>query len=299
MCAAALGTDGAGSIRIPAAFCGVVGFKPSHGRVPYVPACADRLAHLGPLTRSVADARELTALMGGAHPDDPDSGFTAEHPCPGRLRIGWMEFPGTSPEVRRITEDALPVLAALGHRVEPIEVPFPDPQAALIDIIAAAEAAGTAPEEESHCDEGRLAVVRHGRTVSGAAVARAEEVRMALRIRLHAVMRRYDLLVMATVPIEPYAVDAIGPDWATDPADLLWLAWTPATYPFNLTGQPAISFPAGTTADGLPVGLQLVGPVGGDELVLSVAAAAEAALGTMPDPFSGSAREPVVPAATG
>lgn len=284
MCAAAVGTDGAGSVRIPAAFCGVVGFKPSYGRIPYVPAGAERLSHLGPLTACVADAEELAAVMGGAHPLDPDSGFTAAAPRRGPLRIGWMEYPGTAPEVRRVTEEAVPVLTGLGHRVERVEVPFPDPQPALMDILAASEAAGTVPRDEPHIDPGRLAVVRYGRTVTGAAVLRAEEVRTALRVTMASVMDRFDLLASATVPVEPFAAQKIGPSWAADPQDLLWLAWTPATYPYNMTGQPALSLPVGNTADGLPVGLQLVGPVGGDDLVVAVAAGAEAALGRMPRP---------------
>ncbi|TGB15167.1 amidase [Streptomyces sp. MZ04] len=280
MCAAALGTDGAGSVRIPAAFCGVVGFKPSYGRIPYVPACADRLAHLGPLTTSVADAAELTTVMTGASPLDPDSGFV---PAPRReapLRIAWLEFPGTQPEIRTVAENARAVLSVLGHRVEHIDIPFPDPGPALRDIIAAADAAASAPEDDPLCDPGRLAVIRYGRTVGGAAVLRAEETRMELRIRLRALMERYDLLAMATVPIEPFAAEAIGPPWAADPGDLLWLSWTPATYPFNMTGQPAVSLPVGKTAAGLPVGLQLVGPFRGDDVVLSTARAVESALGT-------------------
>lgn len=287
LCSAALGTDGAGSIRIPAAFCGVVGFKPSFGRVPYVPGCADRLAHLGPLTRNVADAAELAAVIAGPHRGDPDSGLTAlagldagqRH---GSLRIGWIEFPGTSAEVRAVSEQAWPVLAGQGHRLERMEVPFRDPYPALVDILAAAEAAGTAPGDEHLCDPGRLAIVRHGRTVSGAAVMRAEEVRLALRATLASVMDRYDLLAMATVPIEPFEADAIGPAWASDLDDLLWLAWSPASYPFNLTGQPAVSLPVGCTSSGLPVGLQLVGPVGADDLVLAAAERVEAGLGSMP-----------------
>ena len=288
LCDAALGTDGAGSIRIPAAFCGVVGYKPSFGRIPYVPPCADRLAHLGPLARSVADAAELTRVLAGAHPDDPDSTIepsvsTREHTA---LRIGWIEFPGTSDDVRKVSEQVWPLLVAQGHTVDRVDVPFADPYAALVDLLAAGESAGTAPEDEERCDPGRLEIVRHGRTVGGAAILRAEQVRLALRARLHSVMERYDLLAMATIPIEPFAADAIAPPWAADPADLRWLAWTPATYPFNLTGQPAISLPAGLTSAGLPVGLQLVGTVGGDDLLLSAAGRIEAGLGlrlTPPD----------------
>ena len=284
LCSAALGTDGAGSVRIPAAFCGVVGYKPSFGRIPYVPACADRLAHLGTLATSVEDVIDLDGVLAGPHRDDPDSGLRSSDPArePRSLRVGWLEFPGTSTEVRRVSEQVWPVFAAQGHRLERIEIPFRDPYQALVDIIAAAEAAGAGRAEEQRCDPGRAEVVRYGRTVSGAAVMRAEEVRLALRTALRSVMDRYDLLAMATVPIEPFDVDAIGPPWAADPGDLLWLAWSPATYPFNMTGQPALSLPVGVTSSGLPVGLQLVGPVGGDELVLSAARRIEAELEPMP-----------------
>lgn len=297
LCDAALGTDGAGSIRVPAAFCGVVGYKPSFGLVPYVPPCADRLAHVGPLTRSVADAGLLTSVVTGPHHDDPDSsgaGSAGADQHPVSLRIGWIEFPRTTQGIRAVSERARSLLTALGHQVEWLDEPFADPYGALVDLVAAAEAAGTRSADEQWCDPGRLAVVRYGRTVSGAAVMRAEQVRLALRTRLRSLMDRYDLLAMATVPAEPFDVDAIAPAWAANPADLQWLAWTPATYPFNMTGQPALSLPAGRTPAGrtpagrdeagLPVGLQLVGPLGGDDLLLSAASRIEAALGPLPAP---------------
>ncbi|MBT2402049.1 MULTISPECIES: amidase [unclassified Streptomyces] len=286
LCDGSLGTDGSGSIRIPAAFCGVVGYKPSFGRVPYFPNGADRLAHQGPLARSVADAVLLGQVIAGPHLNDPDSALgSLDVPRDGRaLRIGWIEYDRTDPEVRRVTEEARDALVAQGHTVEHIEVRCDNIYPALVDILAASEALGTTPEDEEWIDAGRLEVVRHGRTLSGADVMRAEEVRQGLRTTLRSVMDRYDMLAMATVPVEPFAAEAIGPEWAADPRDLLWLDWAPASYPFNMTGQPAVSLPAGLTRAGLPVGLQLVGPVGADDLVLTVARRLEAELAPLPNP---------------
>ncbi|CAL9326455.1 MULTISPECIES: amidase [Streptomyces] len=286
LCEGALGTDGSGSIRIPAAFCGVVGYKPSYGRVPYFRNGADRLAHQGPLARSVADAALLGQVVAGPHPTDPDSGLgSLDSPRDMRaLRVGWIEYEGTTPEIRRVTDQARQVLLAEGHRVEDVEVRCNNLYPAVVDILAASEAAGTAPEDEEFIDGGRLEIVRHGRTLSGVDVIMAEEVRQNLRTTLRSVMDRYDMLAMATVPIEPFDADAIGPSWAADPRDLMWLAWAPASYPYNMTGQPAVSLPAGLTRAGLPAGVQLVGPVGADDLVLTVARRLEAALAPLPHP---------------
>ncbi|MFJ4691857.1 amidase [Streptomyces sp. NPDC088766] len=291
----ALGTDGAGSIRIPAAFCGVAGYKPSYGKVPYVPNGVDRLAHQGTLARTVADAAALAAVITGPHPADPDSGLgSIDLPRDSRCRrIGWIEYDGTTDEIRKVTEQAMTALTGQGHQVERVHVRCDDLYPALVDILAAAEAAATPPEDEHDCDPGRLEIVRYGRTLSAAALMRAEEVRQELRTRLRSVMSRYGLLAMATVPIEPFDVRAVAPAWAADPRDLLWLAWSPASYPFNMTGQPAVTLPAGLTGSGLPAGVQLVGPVGADDLVLKAAHRLEAELGPLPPP---RARHALVPA---
>ncbi|MDQ0408593.1 amidase family protein [Streptomyces sp. NBC_01723] len=295
LCDAALGTDGSGSIRIPAAFCGVVGFKPSLGRIPYVPNSADRLAHQGPIARTVADAALLAQVMAGPHPADPDSGLgSLDAPRTARaLRIGWIEYDGTAGEVRRVTEQARLALTDQGHLVEDVEVRCTHLYPALVDLLAASEAAGARPEDDERADPGRLAVIRHGRTLGGADVIRAEEVRQNLRATLRTVMDRYDILAMATVAVEPFAADAVGPPWAADARDLQWLAWAPASYPFNMTGQPALSLPAGLTRAGLPVGVQLVGPVGADDLVVQLAGRLEADLGT-PVPPGARVPEPAI-----
>ncbi|MEU5757237.1 amidase family protein [Streptomyces sp. NPDC047829] len=286
LCEGALGTDGSGSIRIPAAFCGVVGYKPSYGRVPYYPNGADRLAHQGPLAGSVADAALLGQVIAGPHPTDPDSGLgSLDSPRDMRsLRIGWIEYEGTDPEIRRVTDTAREVLLEEGHHVDEVEVRCNNLYPAVVDILAANEAAGTRPQDEALIDPGRLHVVRHGRTLSGVAVIQAEEIRQNLRATLRSVMDNYDLLAMATVPVEPFDATAIGPHWAADARDLLWLAWAPASYPYNMTGQPAASLPAGLTSAGLPAGVQLVGPVGADDLVLTVARRLEAMLAPLPQP---------------
>jgi len=270
---AALGTDGAGSIRVPAAFCGVVGFKPTFGRVPYVPVSPEGLSHLGPLTRDVATAALITDVIAGQHPDDPFSadGY-AERPVPPHPRIGWLRWAGPDTEAVSVARAAA---GALGDVVE-LDVPFPDPYPDLVTILAAFDA-DQRVEDDELSDPHRNRIVAYGRTLRAADLARALAGRARHTQRVDELMAHFDALAMPTVSIEPFSVDAWRPDRPTDPADLDWLAWCHTTYPFNLTGQPAISVPAGFTAAGLPVGLQLVGRRHEDSLVLRVAAEFERA----------------------
>lgn len=281
---AALGTDGAGSVRIPASFCGVVGFKPTFGRVPYHPPCADRLAHVGPLANSVDDIAELMNVLSRPHLKDPDSGSRSTEPPQdaSQLRVGWVDLPGAEPDVLRVCQRARTYLEGGRHRLEHLDETIPDPYPDLVTILAATEAVGMSENEEELADPGRIAIAEYGRSLSGADVMRAEEARMDLRVKMRSVMDRFDLLVMPTVPIEPFAVDAIAPPWAADPEEQLWLAWSPATYPFNMTGQPALTVPMGLTGYGLPVGLQIVGPYGQDDLVLAFAREIELERGDLP-----------------
>ncbi|WNV88070.1 amidase family protein [Umezawaea sp. Da 62-37] len=262
---AALGTDGAGSIRIPAAFCGVVGYKPTFGRVPYVPMSPEGLSHLGPLARDVATARLVADVIAGPHPDDPLS--TPRLPrrsWTGAVRVAWLRWPDESGEVAAIARAAAD---ELGDVVE-VEPPFTDPYPHLVTILAAFDA-GQRPEDDALSDPFRLRVVEHGRRLSAADLAHALTERQRLLQQVDALMRRFDVVASPTAWIEPFAVDRWRPD--DDGDDLDWLAWCRAAYPFNLTGQPAVSVPAGFTAAGLPVGLHLAGRRHEDDLLLDVA----------------------------
>lgn len=268
----ALGTDGAGSIRVPAAFCGVVGFKPTFGHVPYVPFSPERLSHIGPLARDVATAGLITGVIAGRHPDDPLSvDRQADRSTPvDPVRIGWLCWDGPATEVETIARSAVGVLGDVAE----LDVPFADPYPHLVTILAAFDAAGQTPDDDELSDQFRRRVVEHGRRLRAADLAHALTERIRLTQCLERLMERFDVLAMPTVWVEPFAVDAWRPDSGND---LDWLAWCRAAYPFNLTGQPAISVPAGFTAIGLPVGLQLVGRRHEDALVLRVAEQFESA----------------------
>ncbi|WP_340681976.1 amidase family protein [Amycolatopsis coloradensis] len=278
--AGAVGTDGAGSVRIPAAFCGVVGFKPSFGSIPYVPTSPENLSHLGPLTRSVSDTALMMSVMAGADardvysysgpPGEWDLGPATDRP----LRIGWIRsFGRPEPEVaiERIAYAAVAALGEAGHTVREMRPPCADPYHVLETILAAAEAAGAGEEPVEHAAPGRLEVADLGRKLSAIDLARAERDRGKLADEIRLAMADVDVLAMPTVPIGPFSAERHQPAEAVHKGRLSWLSWTPATYPFNLTGQPAVSVPAGFTERGIPVGVQLVGRWRADSAVLAVA----------------------------
>ncbi|MGW8725185.1 amidase [Streptomyces sp. NPDC055808] len=284
---AATGTDGAGSIRIPAAFCGVVGFKPTRGRVPYVPHSPEGLSHLGPLTRTVADAALMTEVMSGYDPRDPLSFGVPSEPLARDLaevadrlpplRIGWITSlgePAPAPAEARRVRQAVAALEARGHLVEEIAAPFEDPYPALETILAAWEAAAHGPGLDrvaALLDPGRLRVIEYGLGLGAAELATAYERRSLLRTQALTLMERYDLLAMPTVAVPPFAAGLHEPAVRVDKGRLSWLAWAPEAYVFNLTGQPAVTVPAGLSDTGLPLGLQLVGALGADLRVLAAA----------------------------
>ena len=284
----ALGTDGGGSIRIPAAFCGIVGLKPTFARVPqWPPSPFGLLSHAGPMARTVTDTALLLDVL--VAPDRRD--WAALPPAEGRyaaaldggvddLRVAFsadLGGQGVEPEVAAAVSAAASALVELGARVEQVDPPFADPRDAF-DVLwsagAAAAVAALALELRDRLDPGLAALVERARAFSALKLLQAE----AERARLGAVMGQFfadwDLLLTPALPVPAFVAGREVPEGWPEPH---WPGWTPFTYPFNLTQQPAISVPCGFTAEGLPIGLQIVGPRHGEGLVLRAARAYEAA----------------------
>ncbi|RFC75180.1 amidase family protein [Streptomyces sp. AcE210] len=296
----ALGSDGGGSVRVPAAHCGLVGFKAAMGRVPVWPGCRDErfagvsgwesLEHIGPLTRTVADAALMMSVLAGPDPRDRhsipcgDVDWTAV-PADGGvagLRVAYsadLGYLAVDPEVRRVVGEAVGVLEKdLGCRVEAVDPGWGDPAEAFAALIAA----------DTDLTGMRHLIEEHGARMSPHLVAMmqrrwtAEEftdanmVRKAIVNRMARLMSTYDVLVTPTTAVSAFEVGIQGPT-VIDGRKVRDTAWTGFTFPVNLTGQPAVSVPAGWTRDGLPVGLHIVGRHLADAQVLSVAAAFERA----------------------
>ena len=284
----AQGTDGAGSIRIPAAFCGIFGLKPSFGLVPYYPpSTVETLAHVGPMSRTVADAALMLNVIAGPDPRDRNSlnstgvdyVATLAESVAG-LRAGWVARVGdlpVDPEVEQLTEDAARAFFDLGCEVEALTEPIEDPYPVLHLLWSTAMAAvhrSNLAEVRDLIDPGRLAVIETGRSVSGVDLAWAHAERAAYAERLRRATQRYDFLLTPTVPITAFTAGADHPGQVGG-RPTTFLSWTPFTYPFNFTGQPAATVPCGFTREGMPVGLQIVGRWRDDSTVLRLAAAFE------------------------
>ena len=286
----ATGSDSAGSLRIPASFCGLVGFKGTYGRVPRGPGYvgSPNLRNYGALTRSVHDAARFIDCVVGPDEHDPLSlphpGIRYERAIDAAelagLRVAWTQdlgFGVCDPDVaRRVRETATTLVREAGLDERELEVSLPDPAEAfavlmLPDLYAALERFfpdddGIVPDELRASFEvaGRLGVAQ---------LARAHAARQALVEALADVFASVDLLLLPTAATPPFAAEGPMPSViAGQPVD--GLRSVGLTYPFNLSGHPALSVPAGLV-DGLPVGLQIVGRRHEDLLVLAAGAALE------------------------
>ena len=286
MGALAVGTDGGGSIRIPCSFTGLFGLKPSFGRVPAWPLSPfGTVAHVGPMTRSVADAALMLNVL--ALPDARDwyalpyerrdwrmgldEGVTD-------LRIAFspdLGYAKVDAEVASLVRQALDVFRDEGAKVEEKSPGFanPDPIFRTLWFSGAAMLINAIPAEKRRLiDPGLLEVAAEGAKIPAADILDSHMKRGALGTHMNLFHRDYDLLVTPTLACAAFDVGLEFP-----PGKNRWIDWTPFTYPFNLTQQPAASISCGVTREGLPVGLQLVGPRYADALVLRAARAYESA----------------------
>ncbi|MBT9385956.1 amidase [Pseudooceanicola sp. CBS1P-1] len=288
------GSDGAGSIRIPSSFCGVFGIKPTFGWVPSdAPTGLQELAHRGPLTRTVEDAAlflkavsgpSVNQLYGWCPPDVPDWPAIARQDPAGirGLRIGYartLDGARVDPQVAAAVERAATRMADLGAIVEEVDPGFASPQKALLDLWYAAqalavEAADPTPEQRARMDPGLLDIAEQGRLLSARDLLRADQVRAELKVVMAKFHKDYDALMLPTMPLVAFEA---GVDVPPGSGMSEWTDWSPFTYPFNMTEQPATSVNCGFSAEGMPIGLQFVGPRFRDDIVLRLSAAYQAA----------------------
>lgn len=286
-----VGTDGGGSIRIPAAYCGVVGFKPTLGRVPmYPPSPFAPVAHVGPMTRTVSDCAALLDVLSGFDardwsalppPSTPMAAVVDEVRDLSDLRVGYsadLGFGSNDPEVQANTDRVASVLEQLGATVEKVDLGWDDPAWAYHVIwFAGADVVvrGLGPHAAERVDPLLIEALERHRDLSAADVVGATALRMEMGTQMSLLHEEFDVLLTPSMPTVAFGAGRTVPDGSASPD---WTSWTPYTYPFNLTGQPAISVPSGF-ADGLPTGAQFVGARHHDATVLRVAAAYEAAAG--------------------
>lgn len=283
-----IGTDGGGSIRIPAALTGLFGFKASFGTVPaWPPSPFGTLANVGPMTRSVGDAALMLSVIAGADardwyalpPEERDYRLELDVSLRG-LKIAFAAAPGgieVEPDIAALVASAVKVFADLGAEIIEAEPPIEGAS----DIFTKHWFAGAAfltrdftPEQKALMDPGLIAGADIGEALSRADYVAALDARQALGFAMQEFMNGYDLLLTPTLPVTAFPVGQVAPG---KEGGEQWVDWTPWTYPFNLSRQPAASIPCGLTGAGLPAALQIVGPMYGETAVLRAARAFEEA----------------------
>ena len=284
----ALGTDAGGSIRIPAAFCGIVGHKPTFSEVPHWPASPfGTLAHAGPMTRTVADAALMMQVLTEADPRDSLAAprrntdyLAALHQPMKGLRIALsttLGYVDVNPDIEKAVFEAGKVFEALGAIVTEADPGFSNPLAAFSHLFysGAANAMRDLGERQRNLmDPALVEVARKAEKLSMLDYLGAMNERMAVSERMALFHTKYDLLITPALPLDAFDTNREVPvDWPST----RWPTWTPFTYPFNLTGQPALSVPLGLTGNGLPMGLQIVGARFDDARVLAAGHAFEQA----------------------
>lgn len=321
LCLASLGTDTGGSVRQPAAFCGVVGMKPTYGRVSRygIIAYASSFDQVGPLTRSVADAALLFEVIAGADEYDstasslPVPAYSKLLQAPGKKKIAYLretiESPGIDPEIRKMTTDALQRLKENGHEVAEVSFPYLDYVVPTYYILTMAEASSNlarydgvhygyrspnAADLESTYKKSRTE--GFGKEVKrrimlgtfilstgfyDAYYAKAQRVRNLIRLKTEEILQDYDFIVLPTTPTPAFRLN----EKTSDPVTM-YLADI-FTVQASLAGLPAISLPAGTNHDGLPLGIQVIGKRFGEADLLAFSKSFLELAGRVAEPVKG------------
>jgi aspartyl-tRNA(Asn)/glutamyl-tRNA(Gln) amidotransferase subunit A len=284
------GSDGAGSIRIPSSFCGLVGVKASYGRVPLWPVSNnDYATHAGPMTRTVADAALMLSVMAG--PDDWDATCLEAPPADyvGKLeggvrglRIAFspnLDTLRVDPEVASAVAAAARAFESLGAKVEEVKVGFAD-SSEMIRLIWGAHYIGNygqfLDEWRGRMDPGLVACMDEAKRMTAQEYVAMRGRKIDYWDSIRPLFERFDLLLTPTTSVPAFQVGRLNPEgWPQHAWD--WFPWASFSYPFNFTGQPATTVPAGFTSGGLPVGLQIVGRRFADLTVLQAARAFETA----------------------
>jgi amidase len=286
LCPIAEGSDGGGSIRIPSSCCGVVGIKPSRGRVSNAPNSNPRggLITHGPIARTVRDAALMLDVMAGTEPGDP---FTAPKQLPSfldsaeieprNLRIGllvtsdkWID-----PQVVAAVDRTAALLESLGHRVEPADVDLTGLGGVFRVMVEAESAANQVEDPALFSDPYSRWCFERGTKLTAVEYIRATEEMFRRSREIISESLKWDCLLTPTVTLTPQPLETFLADTERVAQDDL--AYIPFTYPFNISGQPAISLPLGWTNDGLPIGVQLVGKPYAEASLISLAAQIERA----------------------
>jgi len=287
------GSDLGGSLRTPAAFCGVVGFRTSPGLVAVHPASLawDTYGVHGPMARTVRDTALMLAVIAGPDPRAPISYpvdgqeflRAVERPSVRGLRIAWSPDLGVfpvDPEIRRVVAGAPRVFEQLGARVDTAHPDF----SGVLDVVLLSRGARQAAAHAEKLAKWRDVMqdnlvknIEYGLTLTADDVGRCERLRTRLWHRVREFYARYDLIIAPTTAIPPFPVEIPFPTEVAGKPMTNYIEWLLPTYCFTVVGLPAITVPCGFTRDGLPVGLQIAGPWRGEARVLRAAAAFEAA----------------------
>ncbi len=293
LCTLATGSDGGGSIRIPASFSGVFGIKPSQGRVPryggYGRPAANPFSQSGPMSRTVADTALLLRVLAG--PDPRDSTSMREPPDDylqnlgggvSGWRIAWsadLGYAGVDPEVVQVTEKAARVFEELGASVEDTSLTVEDPFPAFYDVFATATYTSYGHLLDDHRDEFTdyvRSTLEYAASLTAADLSRALLRVDQLKRQMDTFFDDYDLLLTPTMAVPAFPIGQRPTVIGGKEVNRFW-GYLPFTFLINMSGQTASSVPCGFSADGMPIGLHLVGPRGAEARVLQASAAFEQA----------------------